>query len=52
MNTLTVTDIMVGNIIRYTDQETPQKATIDTLHAIKEGAKVVGVEIFTTTPNF
>lgn len=44
MNTLKVTDIMVSDIIRYADQEKPQKATIDTLHAIKEGAKVVGVD--------
>lgn len=42
---LTVTDIMVGDIIRYADQDKPQKATIDTLHAIVEGAKVVGVPI-------
>lgn len=45
MMKLKVTDVTVGDIIRYADQDTPQEATIDTLHAIKEGAKVVGVEL-------
>lgn len=45
MEYLKVTDIMVGDIVRYADQDKPQIATNDTLHAIKEGAKVVGVEL-------
>lgn len=44
MEYLKVTDIMVGDIVRYADQDKPQIATIDTLRAINEGAKVVGVE--------